>query len=105
MLKNNNVYNKAQKNIVVYAGTVNQLLIYMAMKQADVAIIWEDMLTWSKEKGKLEIIQIPKNENIIKTIPASVSSKCKNKKMAVFFKDYLTSEKSKQIWEKWGFKL
>ncbi len=105
MLKNSGDYNRVKKNISIYAGTVNQLLIYMAMKQVDVAIIWEDMLSWAKEKGKLEIIPIPKNENTIKTIPASVGSMSKNKKMANSFNKYLINKKSKKIWKKWGFEL
>ena len=105
MLKKSGNYKSAKENISIYAGTVNQLLIYMAMEQVDVAIIWEDMLTWAKEKGKLEVIPIPKNENIIKTIPTAVGSMSKNREIANSFNEYLVSEESKKIWKKWGFKL
>lgn len=105
ILKKNNLYKNVKKNIAMYAGTVNQLLIYMVMGQADAAIMWEDMVSWAKQKGKLEVIKIPENENIIKTIPTAVGTICKNKKLANKFNNYLSSGKSKQIWKKWGFEI
>ena len=77
----------------------------MVMGQADAAIMWEDMVSWAKQKGKLEVIKIPENENLIKTIPTSVGTMSKNKKLANKFNNYLSSDKSKQIWKKWGFEL
>ncbi|NCD12813.1 MAG: molybdate ABC transporter substrate-binding protein [Epsilonproteobacteria bacterium] len=105
MLAKKGLREAIDKNIVTQVGTVNQLLVYMAMNQADVAIIWEDMVTWAKEKGKLEIIAIPEDENAIKTILNGVGSMSKNKALANTFNDYMVNSESKKIWEKWGFKL
>lgn len=104
IFKNLNVLDGVKKNVVAYAGTVNQLLIYMTMNQADAAIIWEDMVSWAKSKGKLEIIPIPKNENLIKTIPNGIGVMTKNKKLAKAFNDFIVNEESNKIWSKWGFK-
>lgn len=93
------------KNVVTEVGTVNQLLVYMAMNQADAAVIWEDMVSWAKEKGKLEIIEIPKEQNIIKTIPNGVGSMSKDKELANAFNMFMINEDSNKIWQKWGFEL
>ncbi|WP_292460426.1 molybdate ABC transporter substrate-binding protein [Methanothermococcus sp.] len=91
------------KNIIMETPTANQLLIYIATNQADAAIIWEDMTTWAQSKGKIDVIEIPKNENIIKTIPTAVAAKSKNPKLAKEFNDYISSDEAKTIWKKWGF--
>jgi len=94
------------KNIIVKTPTVNQLLIYIATNQADAAIIWEDMVTWGQSKGKIEVVNIPKDKNIIKTIPTSVTIYAKeddNLKVAESFNEYISSDKANEIWKKWGF--
>lgn len=107
ILEKNGLWEKVRKNVVVYTPTVNQLLIYIATKQADAAIIWEDMTTWAEAKGKIEVIQIPPKQNIIKTIPTAVTIYAKkdgNFEVAKAFNDYITSKEGLKIWEKWGFR-
>ncbi|ENN96719.1 molybdenum ABC transporter, periplasmic molybdate-binding protein [Methanocaldococcus villosus KIN24-T80] len=104
IFEKNKIWEKVKPNIVVYAPTVNQLLIYVATKQVDAAIIWEDMTTWSQAKGKIEVIEIPKDKNIIKTIPTAVTTKAKDLEVAKAFNNYISSDEAKTIWEKWGFK-
>lgn len=64
---------KYERGEMVEAPTANQLLLYVATGQVDAAIIWEDMVTWAQSKKKVEIIEIPREMNIIKTIPAAVT--------------------------------
>ncbi len=103
MLTKNGLWDTVTPNITVYAPTVNQLLIYVALKQVDAAIIWEDLVTWAEGKGKLEVVRIPKEQNIIMTIPTAVCTKAPNKDLALKFNEYVSSEEGMQIWKKWGF--
>ncbi|NPA62578.1 MAG: molybdate ABC transporter substrate-binding protein [Methanococci archaeon] len=106
ILEKNHLWTNVSKNIVVETPTVNQLLIYIATNQADATIIWEDMATWAEGKGKIEIIKIPKDENIIKTIPTAVTVYAKKDgdyDVAMAFNSYISSEEASKIWKKWGF--
>jgi len=106
ILEKNNLSDSVGKNIIVKTPTVNQLLIYIATNQADAAIIWEDMVTWGESKGKIGVIEIPKDNNIIKTIPTAVTIYAKedgNLEVAKSFNDYISNDKANEIWKKWGF--
>ena len=92
---------------VILAPTVNQLLLYLVTGQVKGAIVWEDLTTWSQAKGKVIIIEIPVNENIIKTIPAAAtvySQKHGTYKYAEEFVHFISSSEGIKVWEKWGFK-
>ena len=105
ILEKNGLWDKVEKNVVTFTPTVNQLLIYIATGQADATIIWEDMTTWAEGKGKIEVIQIPKDKNIIKTIPTAVTiyaEKDGNLDVAKAFNDYIANHT--EVWKKWGFK-
>ncbi len=106
ILKKNHLWKNVSKNVIVYTPTVNQLLIYIATKQADAAIIWKDMATWAEAKGKIQIINIPRKQNIIKTIPTAVTTYAKKDgslKLAEAFNNYIASKEGLKIWKKWGF--
>jgi len=106
ILEKNHLLDKVSKNIIVKTPTVNQLLIYIATNQADAAIIWEDMVTWGESKGKIKVVEIPKDKNIIKTIPTAVTVYAKkddNLEVAKSFNDYISNDKADEIWKKWGF--
>ncbi len=105
ILEKNGLWDKVKPNVVTFTPTVNQLLIYIATGQADATIIWEDMVTWAQSRGKIEVVQIPKEQNSIKTIPTAVAT-CAEKdghlKAAEAFNDFIANHT--EIWEKWGFK-
>ncbi|ACN13292.1 ModA3 [Desulforapulum autotrophicum HRM2] len=104
MLKNAGLWEKVQPNIKVYAPTVNQLLIYVALNQVDASLIWEDLTVWAEGKGKIEVVPIEAKYNMIKTIPTAVCSKAQHMETAMDFNAYVASDEGFQIWKKWGFK-
>ncbi|CCK79477.1 molybdate ABC transporter substrate-binding protein [Desulfobacula toluolica] len=104
MLTKAGLWEKVQPNIEVYAPTVNQLLIYVALKQVDAAVIWGDLTSWAEGKGKLEVIPIEAKYNMIKTIPTAVCSKTANMEKAMAFNAYVASKQGGRIWQNWGFK-
>lgn len=103
MLQKAGIWDQATQNIAVYAPTVNQLLIYVALKQVDAAIIWGDLVTWAEGKGKLEVVPIENQYNIIKTIPTAVCTNSVNKELAYKFNEYIASDEGLCIWKKWGY--
>ncbi len=105
ILEKAGLWNAVSKNVVAYAPTVNQLLVYIATGQADAAIAWEDTVTWAQAKGKVQVIQIPPSENSIKTIPTAVTVCAKKDghlKVAMAFNRFIANHTA--IWEQWGFK-
>ncbi len=99
-----NIYEQVKANTLVWTPTVNQLLIYINLRQVDAVIIWEDLATWSENKKKIEIIEIPEDQNTIKTIPAAITRQGYTKTSAREFNDYISSDSAAAVWKKWGFK-
>ncbi|BBL62331.1 MAG: molybdate ABC transporter substrate-binding protein [Methanobrevibacter arboriphilus] len=105
ILEKNNLTDSVQSNVVVTTTTVNQLLTYIVTGQVDATIIWEDMTVWKEGDGKIEVIEIPADENIESTVPIGITSFVKDKPAADKFEEFVTSEEGKQIWKKWGFEI
>lgn len=103
IFKKNGMTDTINPNISVLAPTVNQLLIYVALKQVDAAIIWEDLTAWAEGKGKIEVIPIAKEQNIIKTVPTAVCTHAPHRNLALQFNEYISSDEGLKIWSKWGF--
>lgn len=104
LLNKTGLTSSIEPNVVVKTTTVNQLLTYLVTDQADATIIWQDMVTWSEGQGKIEIIQIPDNQNFKSTVPMAVTVYSKNKQLAQEFEDFSTGPAGLAIWQKWGFK-
>lgn len=97
--------NKVNVTPTVTTTTVNQLLTYMVSGQIDATIIWKDMTVWQEGKDKITVIEIPKENNSISTIPVGVTNFTKDSDASQKFEDFLTSDDAKNIWEKWGFEI
>ncbi|KAF1078830.1 molybdate ABC transporter substrate-binding protein [Methanogenium sp. MK-MG] len=99
------IYEKAglwddlQDNIVVRSGTVNELLVYMNMDQADAAIIWEDLLG----NSDVEQVDIPHEEGFVKVIPVGTLTFSDKPAEAQAFADFIASDEGKAIFVKHGF--
>jgi molybdate transport system substrate-binding protein len=79
------------------------LLIYAALGQADATINWEDVSTWAEDKGKIRIIRIAPEQNLIKDIPTALHVSAVDKPLAVRLNQYIGSEEGMRIWEAHGF--
>jgi molybdate transport system substrate-binding protein len=105
ILEKNNLTDSVEENVVVKSTTVNQLLTYLVTGQVDATIIWEDMTVWEEGSGKIEVIEIPANENIESTVPIGITTFVKDTDASSKFEEFVTSEEGKKIWEKWGFEV
>jgi molybdate transport system substrate-binding protein len=103
LLNNSGINESVQYNVIVKTTTVNQLLTYLVTDEVDAAIIWQDMGTWSESQGKIDIIEIPQNENIISTVPIAVTIYSQDSTLAQKFEEFVSGPKGKAIWEKWGY--
>jgi len=99
MLEDAGYWEDMQDNVVVRSGTVNELLVYMNMEQADAAIIWEDLL----DSTDLVQVDIPIDEGFIKVIPIGTLSFSENPADAQAFADFVSSDEGKAIFAKHGF--
>ncbi len=103
VLKKNGILKAVEANCVVQPSTTNQLLIYTATDQVDAVIAWEDQALWGQAKGKVDVVRIPSNRNVIKTIPAAVVSFSEQEELAQELVDYISSDEGKTVWAEWGF--
>lgn len=102
MLEKKGIKDKVLGNLAASTATVNELVVYISMKQGDASIIWEDN---AKGVPEVEIIKIPEEENMIKTIPICRIKNSSKKEIANKFIDFVVSSEGKSIFIKHGFTL
>jgi len=100
ILEDNKIHEDVEKNIIARGATVNELMIYVSMNQADASIIWEDLVVNSE---KIETVAIPSEQNIIKIIPIGTLTFSEKNDAAKTFVDFVASSEGKTIFEKHGF--
>jgi len=88
------------KKDVDTTATMNELIIYIAMAQADAALNWWDTV---KSVEKIEVVQIPKERNLIKVIPIGVTTFSEQPDRARAFVDFCASEEGLAVFRKHGF--
>ena len=88
-------------SLLVYcSATVNELVVYTSMKQADASIIREDLIVNS---DKMEIVEILREQNIIKIIPIGTLAFSEQGDTARKFVDFVAAPEGKTIFEKHDF--
>lgn len=102
MFEKNGLLAEVEKNVVSKDATVNEVMVHVAMAQADACIIWEDNVQGVEE---VEIVEIPAEQNMIKTIPVGVLTCTQKQETAQAFADFVASADGKAIFEKHGFKV
>jgi molybdate transport system substrate-binding protein len=100
ILDKKGILEAVEANVVAKDATVNEVLVHIAMEQADACIIWEDNAQGVEE---IEVVQINKEDNSIKTIPVCVLTFSEKKEAASAFANYLSSEEGVKIFKKHGF--
>jgi len=81
-------------------ATMNELIIYIAMGQADAAVNWWDTV---KAVDKIEVVQIPGERNLVKVIPIGVTTFSEHPETARAFVDFCASEEGRAIFREHGF--
>ena len=103
ILEKNGIKDAVEKNTIARGATVNALIVYVSTGDVDAAITWRESVLFALDET--DVVEIPENENIIKTIPIGVLTFSENKEYAGNFVDFVTSDEGKAIYEKYGFTL
>jgi molybdate transport system substrate-binding protein len=101
ILEKNGLFDAVDANVIARSATVNELVVYLCMRQADASIIWKASLLGTE--NETDIIEIPKEQNIIKVIPIGTLTFSENKEYAKLFVDFVASAEGKAVFEKYGF--
>lgn len=99
MFVDDGIWEEVENNTVVKAGTVNELLVYISMGQADAAIIWEDLFN----PETMDKVSIPMEEGFVKVVPIGTLTFSKNPENAERFMNFVASDEGLAIFEKHGF--
>ncbi len=100
ILEKNDLYEGAWKNVIALLPTMNEVMVDIALAQADASINWWDLV---KAVEGIEVVQIPKEQNSIEIIPIGVTTFSQNPETAKQFVDFCASDEGKAIFEKHGF--
>ena len=101
ILEKNMIKDGVEENTIARGTTVNALIVYVSTGDVDAAITWRESVIFAPDEA--DVVEIPDNENIIKTIPIGVLTFSENKEYARDFIDFVTSDESKAVYEKYGF--
>jgi len=101
ILEKNGIKDAVEKNTIARGATVNALIVYVSTGNVDAAITWRESVLFAPDET--DFVEIPENENIIKTIPIGLLTFSENKEYAINFVDFVASDEGKAIYEKYGF--
>lgn len=101
ILKNKGILEEVEKNVVAKDATVNEVMVHIAMGQADACIIWGDNVM---NVDEIEMIEIEEEFNDIKIIPVGILTFTKKEELAKKYLEFVVSEEGRSIFEKHGFK-
>lgn len=101
MLETLGIWVDVKKNVVVSSATVNELLVYISLGQADASIVWEDLYN----PDEMDKVEIPKEMNGIKVVPIGTLVFSENKEMAEKFMNFVSSDEGKAVFADCGFAI
>ena len=100
ILEKNGIYDDVWANVVATLPTMNEVMMQIAMGQADAAINWWDTV---KAVEDIDCVEIATEKNTIKVIPIGVTTFSENEDTARKFVDFCASDEGKAVFEKHGF--
>jgi len=100
ILKNCELYDAVWPNVVATLPTMNEVMMQVAMGQADASLNWWDTVKFVED---IDVVEIPKEQNDIKVIPIGTTTFTEAPETAKKFVDFCASEDGKAIFEKHGF--
>jgi molybdate transport system substrate-binding protein len=100
ILEKNGLYEKAWKNVIATAPTMNEVMVLIALGQADASINWWDTVKSAKD---IQVIEIAQEQNIIEVVPIGVATFSKHPETARKLVDFCASAEGLAIFEQHGF--
>ena len=102
MLTKKGIYDEVETNVVAKGATVNELVTYITLGQADASIVWEDLV---RNNDEVNMIEIAEDDNIIKIVPIATLTTSENPEIASEFVDFVVSDEGRDVFEDYGFTL
>ena len=99
MLERLGIWEEVEEKVVAFSATVNELLVYISMEQADAAIVWEDLF----DPETMDKVEIPLEDNGIKVVPIGTLVFSEDEETAEKFMNFVASEEGKAIFADHGF--
>lgn len=87
-----------EKDIEFRSLTVNELGVHIKAGRIDATIVWDAIAAQYPKEG--EIVLIPKEKNVISTVPVAVLRSSKHPKEAAAFQEFVVSEEGRAIFAK-----
>ena len=100
ILEKNGIKDEVWENVIVTVPTMNELIVYIAMGQADATINWGDVVADNED---IDVIEIPKDQNLIKIIPVGTLTFSEKQEAAELFVDFCASPEAKEVFSEYGF--
>ena len=101
ILEKKGIFDAVEPNVVAYRDTASKLVVDMCMGTAEVTINWQASFVGTEDKT--DLIEIPREQNIIKIIPIGTTTFSERQKVAKEFVDFCASDQGKAIFNKHGF--
>jgi molybdate transport system substrate-binding protein len=86
------------KQVAFETTTVNELGLHIKLGRIDATIVWDAIAAQYPEDG--EIVPIPKEKNVISTVPIAVLRSSRHPKEATAFQDFVVSDEGRRIFAK-----
>jgi molybdate transport system substrate-binding protein len=99
MLNKSGLWEAVSENAVATRATVNELVVDICMGTADASVIWYDLYV----PDKMDLVEIPKDQNDIKVIPIGTLMFSENPTEAQKFADFVASDEGKAVFVKHGY--
>jgi len=99
MLDGLGIWEDVEKNVVAFSATVNELVVYISMGQADAAIVWDDLY----DPETMDKVDIPLEVNGVKVVPIGTLVFSEDKVVAETFMNFVASDEGKAVFTEHGF--
>lgn len=87
-----------ERNVVFRSLTVNELGLHIKAGKIDATIVWDAVAAQYPKEG--DIVRIPKDKNIISTVPVAALRSSKHPKEAAAFQEFVLSKEGRAIFAK-----
>lgn len=91
------------ENVEFRALTVNDLGDKVKLGSLDAVIVWDAVAAYYADST--DVVRIPREKNVISTVPVAVLKSSKNPELANKLRDFVTSDEGKAIFKKHHYSL
>ena len=102
IFEKNNIISKIKPNIVTHMPSASKTATLIPLGSVDAIVIWRVIGNWNPKNMDI-VMMNPSEIPRIAYVSGAVSTYTKDKKAALEFLDFLSSEEGQKIFNKWGY--